>query len=56
MPKIEEFYPSRALGRTIMFIIKDGALRSAHTAQVRALRERLRCANDAIILGILDHF
>ena len=39
-----------------MFIIKDGAPRGAHAAQARALRERLRCASETIILGILDHF
>jgi len=44
MPKVEEFYNKRwsACG--------------AHAAQARALRERLRCASDTIILGILDHF
>ena len=45
MPKVEEFYHLK----------KDGAPRGAH-AQARALRERLRCASDTIILGILDHF
>jgi hypothetical protein len=39
-----------------MFIIKDGAPRGAHAAQARALLERLRCASETIILGILDHF
>jgi hypothetical protein len=46
MPKVEEFYHLK----------KDGAPRGAHAAQALALRERLRCANETIILGILDHF
>ncbi len=32
---------------------KDGATRGAHAAQALALRERLRCASEATILGIL---
>jgi hypothetical protein len=51
MPKVEEFnhiYNKRwsATRRT----------RRAHAAQARALRERVRCASETIILGILDHF
>jgi hypothetical protein len=46
MPKVEEFYHFN----------KDGAPCGAHAAQARALRERLRCASETIILGILDHF
>jgi len=46
MPKVEESYHLK----------KDGAARGAHAAQARALRERLRCASETIILGILDHF
>jgi hypothetical protein len=43
------------LRNSIIFIIKDRAPRGAHTAQALALRERLRCASETIILGILDH-
>jgi hypothetical protein len=56
MPKIEEFCPSRASGSNDPIFKKDEASRGAQAAQARALRERLRCASDTIILGILDHF
>jgi hypothetical protein len=46
MPKVKEFYHLK----------KDGAPRGAHAAQARALRERLRCASDTLILVTLDHF
>ena len=55
MPKIEGFYPSRASGSNDHLYKNDGAPRGAHAAQARALRERLRCASETIILGILDH-
>jgi hypothetical protein len=44
------------LRNSIIFIIKDGAPRGEHAAQALALRERLRCASETIISGILDHF
>jgi len=44
MPKVEEFYPSRAsrrepLGRTIIFIVKDVVPPGANAAQALALGE-----------------
>ena len=51
MPKVEEFYPiyNKRLSAT-------RRTRRAHAAQARALRERLRCASETIILGTLAHF
>jgi hypothetical protein len=39
-----------------VILIKDGAPRGAHAAQALALRERLRCASNSLILVTLAHF
>jgi len=48
MPKVEEFYPiyNKRWSATLR-------TRRAHAAQARALRERLRCGSETIILGTL---
>ena len=69
MPKVEEFYPSRASlrgpqGRTTgsndhiynKRCCATRRKRRTHAAQARALRERWRWVSETIILGILDHF
>jgi hypothetical protein len=52
MPKVEEFYHiyNKRLSAT-----RRTRRASACAAGARALRERLRCASETIILGILDH-
>jgi hypothetical protein len=40
---------------SVNFIKADRASRGAHAAQALALRERLRCASDSLILGILGN-
>jgi len=60
MPKVEEFYPSRAslrepqgltTGSNDHIYNKKMERHAAHTP-----RKRVRCASETIILGILDHF